>query len=1002
MRFSTWFVLAFLVSGTATARAGDWPTYRADAARSGYTSEAIPNQLRERWVFHPGAAPRRAWVGSERIEYDLAFQPILVGDTVLLGSSADDTVYALDATTGLIRWRFHTEGPVRFAPVAADGRVFLASDDGWLYALDLGTGELAWKHRGGPDPDRVVGNGRVISRWAARGGPAVAGGLVYYTAGIWPSEGVFIHALSTKDGQVAWSNVDSGRIEMKQPHGGAVAVSGVAPQGYLALAEDAVVVPTGRAVPAVFDRGSGELRYYKLQENQQQGGTRTAVVESSFLNTGCLFDLASGALTSRVGLGPTVVTPTGLLRAEGRSLMVSAWAATERFDRKGNPEKVRQLVQKQMVPLESEVTEVIVAGEDAIVGGEGWVGAIDFLGQRTMWWHAPVDGVVRGLAAANGRVVVTTESGSVHLFDGRSDRMSLPAQETPPGPTVATAPAPIVTDLLARVPERRGYAVVFGVADAGSLAGQLAVASDFQVVVVDDDLGRVRHAQRALADAGLLGVRASVIHAPLAATALPPQFANLVITVETSFADDVVAEQRRIQRPFGGARCQRTDGTWHIETKGALPGAGSWTHQNANPANTLCSEDELVRGTLSMQWYGDVDFEIANRHGQGPAPVVHDGVMVVGGVDGLCAVDSFNGTVLWTHDIKGFLADYDGIHHDVGVGDTGSPYCIGGDSVYVKSGRTCDRLDLRTGRRLARFETPVAVDAEDRNWGYLAWHGGMLFGSVEDADHNVSPRYELSALRTESVMFFAIDPEKGSLAWSYKPAHSIRHNAIALADGKVVLIDRPIAMQDRVKEFSRRGRKVETLPPDVQPGGALICFDAANGAERWRNEKEIWGTQLAVSSPYGIVLMNYKAVPHAFFELPSEAGGRLAAFGLETGEPIWSRDATYKTRPIIQGERIVAQGGAWNLLTGDQLPWAFKRSYGCSQLVASSRMLLFRSATLGYADLDHEYQTENFGGMRPSCWINAIPASGMVLVPDGSAKCVCSYQMRSWFGLRSE
>ena len=396
MRLSMWLVLALLFSGTVTVRAGDWPTYRADPARSGYTSEPIPNQLRQRWVFHPGAAPRRAWVGSERIEYDLAFQPILVGDTVLFGSSADDTVYALDATTGLIRWRFHAEGPVRFAPVAADGRVFLASDDGWLYALDLGTGELAWKHRGGPDPDRVVGNGRVISRWAARGGPAVADGLVYYTAGIWPSEGVFIHTLSTKNGEVAWSNVESGRIEMKQPHGGAVAVSGVAPQGYLALAEDAVVVPTGRAVPAVFDRGSGTLRYYKLQENQQQGGTRTAVIESSFLNTGCLFDLASGALASRVGLGPAVVTPTGLLRAEGRSLMVSTWTEAERFDRKGNPEKVRQLVQKQIVPLESEVTEVIVAGEDAIVGGEGWVGAIDFLGQRTMWWHAPVDGVVRG------------------------------------------------------------------------------------------------------------------------------------------------------------------------------------------------------------------------------------------------------------------------------------------------------------------------------------------------------------------------------------------------------------------------------------------------------------------------------------------------------------------------------------------------------------------------------------------------------------------------------
>jgi hypothetical protein len=43
---------------------------------------------------------------------------------------------------------------------------------------------------------------------------------------------------------------------------------------------------------------------------------------------------------------------------------------------------------------------------------------------------------------------------------------------------------------------------------------------------------------------------------------------------------------------------------------------------------------------------------------------------------------------------------------------------------------------------------------------------------------------------------------------------------------------------------------------------------------------------------------------------------------------------------------------------------------------------------------------ETFGGIRPGGWFNAIPAGGLVLAPDGSSKCACSYQMRAWLALQ--
>ncbi|KKL11907.1 hypothetical protein LCGC14_2541080, partial [marine sediment metagenome] len=69
-----------------------------------------------------------------------------------------------------------------------------------LYALSTDDGRLLWKRRGGPDDRSVLGNGRIISKWPARGGPVVVDQVVYFAAGIWPSEGIYLHALDAADG----------------------------------------------------------------------------------------------------------------------------------------------------------------------------------------------------------------------------------------------------------------------------------------------------------------------------------------------------------------------------------------------------------------------------------------------------------------------------------------------------------------------------------------------------------------------------------------------------------------------------------------------------------------------------------------------------------------------------------------------------------------------------------------------------------------------------------
>ena len=146
--------MILLVTALPGAAGGEWPQYRADAARSGYTPEALPARPALRWVRRARHAPRRAWVGRSlarsRMRFDWAYSVVAAAGQCFFGSSADDKVYALDAATGREKWSFFTGGPVRLAPAVWGGRVYAVSDDGYLYCLSAADGTVLWKLRAGP------------------------------------------------------------------------------------------------------------------------------------------------------------------------------------------------------------------------------------------------------------------------------------------------------------------------------------------------------------------------------------------------------------------------------------------------------------------------------------------------------------------------------------------------------------------------------------------------------------------------------------------------------------------------------------------------------------------------------------------------------------------------------------------------------------------------------------------------------------------------------------
>jgi polyvinyl alcohol dehydrogenase (cytochrome) len=85
-------------------------------------------------------------------------QPSIVDGRVITGSN-DGTVYALDAHTGCIYWRYQAKALVRAAVVVGPGsRAYFGDLESNVYAVDVNTGKLIWRKKVDDQPfTRITG-----------------------------------------------------------------------------------------------------------------------------------------------------------------------------------------------------------------------------------------------------------------------------------------------------------------------------------------------------------------------------------------------------------------------------------------------------------------------------------------------------------------------------------------------------------------------------------------------------------------------------------------------------------------------------------------------------------------------------------------------------------------------------------------------------------------------------------------------------------------------------
>jgi len=146
----------------------DWPMYRCDPLRSGRTSSAIPEAVTEKWS---------AEVGGRLT------QPAVVDGRVFVASIDAHTLHALSADDGKELWRVTAGGRIDSTPTWHKGMVIFGSADGWVYAVGAADGALVWRFRAAPQDRQVSVYGQLESIWPVHGAVLVQNGTLYATAG---------------------------------------------------------------------------------------------------------------------------------------------------------------------------------------------------------------------------------------------------------------------------------------------------------------------------------------------------------------------------------------------------------------------------------------------------------------------------------------------------------------------------------------------------------------------------------------------------------------------------------------------------------------------------------------------------------------------------------------------------------------------------------------------------------------------------------------------------
>jgi len=718
-------------------------------------------------------------------------------------------------------------------------------------------------------------------------------------------------------------------------------------------------------------------------------------------------DIATGKLIAR---NPISIAAQGYLERKGSRLHVAtgrdpagAFVSTLTRRGKGVGKEVRSIQEKYPYAFIGDSRSRFAGGHNELAAFDSQTG--------DMVWKANVDGNAYSMAISQSCLLVSTGQGAIYCFS----EAAIESSEHQPAP-LADYPwasdseretvEQLATTAIDQANTRQGWALVLNAGD-GALAAALASQSEFNIVCVEESAEAVATSRARLDAMGLSGRVAVHSRDPNGTLPYTDYLFNLVISAESLRGGTRrinVDEARRVTRPSGGIAMLGPTAA-DVFRRGPLAGIGEWTHQYADAGNTVCSGDTLVKGDMRLQWFGAPGPRgMMDRHHRTAAPLLSNGRLIVPGDNRVVAADAYNGTPLWSVDVP--ESRRAGIYRD------SSYLAASGNSLYVAAAARCLHLDTRTGKQLRAFELPDA-DTESVEWGYLATVDDLLLGTRQ---RKGSSRRDHSRVQIEegtyfdarplvcSDEFFALQRQTGEVFWKYRPASGpIVNSTIAVADGRVYLLE----STDKALNNSETGRhKAATL---FRTPAQLTALDMRTGSLLWKKPIDLKHIEHTI---YLSAVRNRVVINGSYNK---RINGKpkvhvdVSVFNADDGERLWQQTQNngaeaggshgeQDLHPVIVGDRLYCEPFAYHLQTGKPLEnwtWNAGRRRGCGTISASASTFFFRHSHPTMFDLTANRYSKVTTSTRPGCWINMIPAGGLLLIPEGSSGCSCNYAIQS-------
>jgi len=108
---------------------------------------------------------------------------------VVYFGSSDGNLYAANAKTGSVKWKFKTQGSIHASPTLYKGTVYIGGWDTYLYAINAKTGEEKWKFK----------TGGQTAMTGIQASATVANDVVYFGA-----RDAHLYALNAASGALLW------------------------------------------------------------------------------------------------------------------------------------------------------------------------------------------------------------------------------------------------------------------------------------------------------------------------------------------------------------------------------------------------------------------------------------------------------------------------------------------------------------------------------------------------------------------------------------------------------------------------------------------------------------------------------------------------------------------------------------------------------------------------------------------------------------------------------